>query len=85
MEGDEGKAMSFGDVVRGQEKHDVARTFSALLQLVIPAFKKFRHFSHGYILQERKNHKTITSCCGLRHVLGKWFLVITLVLTFEPI
>ncbi|CAA3030186.1 Hypothetical predicted protein [Olea europaea subsp. europaea] len=34
MEGDEGKAMSFGDVVRGQEKHDVARTFSALLQLV---------------------------------------------------
>ncbi|CAI9765850.1 unnamed protein product [Fraxinus pennsylvanica] len=34
MEGDEGKAMSFGGVVRGQEKHDVARTFSALLQLV---------------------------------------------------
>ncbi|KAF8394599.1 hypothetical protein HHK36_020813 [Tetracentron sinense] len=27
-------AMSFADVVRGQEKHDVARTFSALLQLV---------------------------------------------------
>ncbi|KAK9146974.1 hypothetical protein Sjap_006877 [Stephania japonica] len=26
--------MSFTDVVRGQEKHDVARTFSALLQLV---------------------------------------------------
>lgn len=36
MEGAEGKAMSFEDVVRGQEKHDVARTFSALLQLVIP-------------------------------------------------
>lgn len=28
-------AMSFTDVVRVQEKHDVARTFSALLQLVI--------------------------------------------------
>ncbi|XP_042517785.1 condensin-2 complex subunit H2 isoform X2 [Macadamia integrifolia] len=26
--------MSFTDIVRGQEKHDVARTFSALLQLV---------------------------------------------------
>ncbi|EEF45573.1 conserved hypothetical protein [Ricinus communis] len=26
--------MSFADVVKGQEKHDVARTFSALLQLV---------------------------------------------------
>ncbi|XP_022844802.1 condensin-2 complex subunit H2-like isoform X2 [Olea europaea var. sylvestris] len=34
MEGAEGKAKSFEDVVRGQEKHDVARTFSALLQLV---------------------------------------------------
>ncbi|CAI9779746.1 unnamed protein product [Fraxinus pennsylvanica] len=34
MEGDEGKIMSFGDVVMGQDKHDVARTFSALLQLV---------------------------------------------------
>ncbi|XP_047962290.1 condensin-2 complex subunit H2 [Salvia hispanica] len=33
-EGDDGKALSFGDVVKGQEKHDVARTFSALLQLV---------------------------------------------------
>lgn len=33
-EGDAGKALSFGDVVKGQEKHDVARTFSALLQLV---------------------------------------------------
>ncbi|GAB4843638.1 hypothetical protein Ancab_013603 [Ancistrocladus abbreviatus] len=29
-----GNAMSFADVVVGQEKHDVARTFSALLQLV---------------------------------------------------
>lgn len=27
--------MSFTDVVKGQDKHDVARTFSALLQLVI--------------------------------------------------
>ncbi|KAL7123814.1 hypothetical protein ABFS83_14G007500 [Erythranthe nasuta] len=27
-------SLSFGDVVKGQEKHDVARTFSALLQLV---------------------------------------------------
>ncbi|KAG9154601.1 hypothetical protein Leryth_017350 [Lithospermum erythrorhizon] len=27
-------AMSFTDIVRGQKKHDVARTFSALLQLV---------------------------------------------------
>ncbi|KAL3641930.1 Condensin-2 complex subunit H2 [Castilleja foliolosa] len=30
----ENNALSFGDVVKGQEKHDVARTFSALLQLV---------------------------------------------------
>ncbi|GAB2220195.1 hypothetical protein Drorol1_Dr00007838 [Drosera rotundifolia] len=30
----EGEVMSFGDVVTGQEKHDIARTFSALLQLV---------------------------------------------------
>ncbi|KAL8157982.1 condensin-2 complex subunit H2 isoform X2 [Apium graveolens] len=28
------KTMSFTDVVKGQDKHDVARTFSALLQLV---------------------------------------------------
>ncbi|KAI3459254.1 hypothetical protein Pfo_015917 [Paulownia fortunei] len=35
VEGDGGNnALSFGDVVKGQEKHDVARTFSALLQLV---------------------------------------------------
>uniref|UniRef100_A0A5B6Z667 Condensin-2 complex subunit H2 n=1 Tax=Davidia involucrata TaxID=16924 RepID=A0A5B6Z667_DAVIN len=34
LEADSGNAMSFADVVRGQEKHDVARTFSALLQLV---------------------------------------------------
>lgn len=33
-EGDTKKTMSFGDVVKGQEKHDVARSFSALLQLV---------------------------------------------------
>ncbi|KAL7609666.1 condensin-2 complex subunit H2 [Lactuca sativa] len=31
---DVGNSMSFTDVVRGLEKHDVARTFSALLQLV---------------------------------------------------
>lgn len=35
MGADIANAMSFADVVRGQEKHDVARTFSALLQLVI--------------------------------------------------
>ncbi|KAK4433906.1 Condensin-2 complex subunit H2 [Sesamum alatum] len=35
VDGDGGNvALSFGDVVDGQEKHDVARTFSALLQLV---------------------------------------------------
>ncbi|KAL0323448.1 UNVERIFIED_CONTAM: Condensin-2 complex subunit H2 [Sesamum angustifolium] len=35
VEGDVGSdALSFGEVVKGQEKHDVARTFSALLQLV---------------------------------------------------
>ncbi|KAL3634626.1 Condensin-2 complex subunit H2 [Castilleja foliolosa] len=33
-EDSENNALSFGDVVKGQEKHDVARTFSALLQLV---------------------------------------------------
>lgn len=32
--GDDGHAVSFTDVVKGQEKHDVARTFSSLLQLV---------------------------------------------------
>ncbi|KAK9671720.1 hypothetical protein RND81_12G050000 [Saponaria officinalis] len=31
---DAGTAISFTDVVKGQEKHDIARTFSALLQLV---------------------------------------------------
>lgn len=34
VEADIASTMSFADVVRGQEKHDVARTFSALLQLV---------------------------------------------------
>ncbi|XP_031277198.1 condensin-2 complex subunit H2 [Pistacia vera] len=34
LEGDHGNVMSFTDVVKGQEKYDVARTFSALLQLV---------------------------------------------------
>ncbi|KAK4477845.1 hypothetical protein RD792_017108 [Penstemon davidsonii] len=34
VEGDGANPLDFGDVVRGQEKHDVARTFSALLQLV---------------------------------------------------
>ncbi|KAL8486197.1 hypothetical protein ACS0TY_023047 [Phlomoides rotata] len=33
-ESDDEHALSFTDVVKGQEKHDVARTFSALLQLV---------------------------------------------------
>lgn len=33
---DSGGCMTFADVVSGQTKHDVARTFSALLQLVIP-------------------------------------------------
>ncbi|KAK6930198.1 Condensin-2 complex subunit H2, C-terminal [Dillenia turbinata] len=32
--GEGGNAMSFADIVKGQEKHDIARTFSALLQLV---------------------------------------------------
>ncbi|GLT99091.1 hypothetical protein SLE2022_165550 [Rubroshorea leprosula] len=34
LEPENGNIMSFSDVVKGQEKHDVARTFSALLQLV---------------------------------------------------
>nr|XP_043607938.1 condensin-2 complex subunit H2 [Erigeron canadensis] len=34
LEADVGNSLTFTDVVRGQEKHDVARTFSALLQLV---------------------------------------------------
>ncbi|GFZ09057.1 hypothetical protein Acr_20g0008650 [Actinidia rufa] len=35
LEGDSGNTtVSFAEVVRGQEKHDVARTFSSLLQLV---------------------------------------------------
>ncbi|GAV64158.1 DUF1032 domain-containing protein [Cephalotus follicularis] len=34
VEADNGTAMSFAEVVKGQEKHEVARTFSALLQLV---------------------------------------------------
>ncbi|KAJ0914801.1 putative condensin II complex subunit H2, condensin-2 complex subunit H2 [Helianthus annuus] len=34
LESDVGNSLAFTDVVRGQEKHDVARTFSALLQLV---------------------------------------------------
>ncbi|XP_073061221.1 condensin-2 complex subunit H2-like [Primulina eburnea] len=34
MEQDHSSTSSFGDIVGGQEKHDVARTFSALLQLV---------------------------------------------------
>ncbi|KAM7485052.1 hypothetical protein LguiA_001061 [Lonicera macranthoides] len=34
VEADTRNAMSFADVVQGQQKHDVARTFSALLQLV---------------------------------------------------
>lgn len=34
FEGDNGNITSFADVVKGQHKYDVARTFSALLQLV---------------------------------------------------
>ncbi|XP_021291120.1 condensin-2 complex subunit H2 [Herrania umbratica] len=34
LEADNGNVMPFTDVVKGQEKHDVARSFSALLQLV---------------------------------------------------
>ncbi|KAK8548738.1 hypothetical protein V6N13_054484 [Hibiscus sabdariffa] len=34
LESDKGDVMPFGDLVKGQEKHDVARSFSALLQLV---------------------------------------------------
>ncbi|WCJ23457.1 Condensin-2 complex subunit H2 [Euphorbia peplus] len=34
LEDDSSNTMSFSDIVNGQEKHDVARTFSALLQLV---------------------------------------------------
>lgn len=32
--GEDESLMSFTDVVKGREKHDIARTFSALLQLV---------------------------------------------------
>nr|GMD79116.1 condensin-2 complex subunit H2 [Ipomoea batatas] len=34
LEENSGSGVSFSDIVAGQEKHDVARTFSALLQLV---------------------------------------------------
>ncbi|KAL4272899.1 hypothetical protein GQ457_13G024510 [Hibiscus cannabinus] len=34
LESNKGDVMPFGDLVTGQEKHDVARSFSALLQLV---------------------------------------------------
>ncbi|CAL5352600.1 unnamed protein product [Camellia sinensis] len=33
MDADSGNTMSFADVIRGQEKHDIAWTFSALLQM----------------------------------------------------
>jgi hypothetical protein len=42
--------MAFTDVVKGQEKHDVARTFSALLQLVV----LFHYFNIGSILSTLK-------------------------------
>lgn len=41
LEEDSGGSMSFTKVVKGQPKHDVARTFSALLQLVISFFLEF--------------------------------------------
>ncbi|XP_050220005.1 condensin-2 complex subunit H2 [Mercurialis annua] len=34
LDAENDNVMSFADVVKGQEKHDIARTFSALLQLV---------------------------------------------------
>ncbi|KAL6503370.1 Condensin-2 complex subunit H2 [Orobanche gracilis] len=54
-EGDDGNnELSFGHVVKGQEKHDVARTFSALLQLV----------NNGDVDLVR-NSQNITSTCHL--------------------
>lgn len=38
LEENDKSIMSFSDVVKGSEKHDIARTFSALLQLVKPSF-----------------------------------------------
>lgn len=34
LEANDKSTMSFSDVVKGSEKHDITRTFSALLQLV---------------------------------------------------
>lgn len=42
--------MSFGDVVKGQEKHDVARSFSALLQLVIALVSALKRVSFMKII-----------------------------------
>ena len=48
---DNKSAMSFADVVRGQEKHDLARSFSAILQLVIRTvfFVTFDYFCAQYM------------------------------------
>lgn len=40
LEGNSTHLMSFSDVVMGQTKHDVGRTFSALLQLVYYPFSR---------------------------------------------
>ncbi|GFQ07324.1 condensin-2 complex subunit h2 [Phtheirospermum japonicum] len=48
----ENNALSFGDVVKGQEKHDVARTFSALLQLV----------NNGDVDLVRDSHNVTPTC-----------------------
>lgn len=45
---DGGGCMTFADVVSGQTKHDVARTFSALLQLVIPLNMHFKSLRLQY-------------------------------------
>lgn len=66
MEGDGGKPLSFGDVVKGQEKHDVARTFSALLQLVnLP----LRSFDHSFHTQEISFETINNICCSAASLL----------------
>lgn len=50
---DSGGAMPFTDIVMGQPKHDVARTFSALLQLVFTLFCLQAYT--GVLVPENKN------------------------------
>ncbi|XP_065863696.1 condensin-2 complex subunit H2 [Euphorbia lathyris] len=52
VEEDSSNTMSFADVVKGQEKHDVARTFSALLQLV----------NNGDVNLERREETSNSTC-----------------------